>query len=740
MKHRARLPLAVPALAAAAALILASRSGAAPSGRGPNALLAGALAEFDAAAVSTGILYDRAVPLADMARFDGRPGAPPADAAAFRQLLFELRAASLGEPERWPAPEAARAAARDRAREGLIALGSLHARYQRLRPEALREGALELRDGRVVPAGGEPLAEGRLFAFAALRDYTYQGGAARFHLDPAWTALPALELDLDDGAGWRAARPGETVIARYAAPGAKILRARGRADDGSALEASARFDVRALMTPAPDDTLFVTAGQPYQGEAASGRGYVYLAPGHAELLNPVLVIEGFDLDDSMDWEELYALLNQQGLLESLRGEGFDAVVLDFAAATGPLQRNAYLIAELVAQVEAAIPPGSTMALVGASMGGLASRYALAWMETQGPPPAVRTFISFDAPHAGADIPLGIQYWLGFFADLSADAGYLLSLLDTPAARQMLVYHHTSPPAATGTPDSLRTVFEADLAAVGGWPSAARKVGVANGSGHGTGQGFAPRAQLIRWEYTSFLLDITGNIWAVPDGAPATTIFSGEIDPIFVPPTVQQVAVSGTAPYDGAPGGWRATMAQMDSTAAPYGDIVALHRNHSFIPTVSALAVSGAALFENLSLDPGLLARTPFDAIYYPAANEEHVTVTPASAEWFLEEVRGGATGVAAAGGSPGAAAGGRPTVGPNPAGNAAAVRFALARPGQVTLELFDAGGRRVARREETRGAGAGEIALDTSGLAAGAYFYRLRGAGRDAAGKLTIAR
>ena len=40
---------------------------------------------------------------------------------------------------------------------------------------------------------------------------------------------------------------------------------------------------------------------------------------------------------------------------------------------------------------------------------------------------VRTFISFDAPHKGANIPLGIQYWVKFFSGQSADADALLLL-------------------------------------------------------------------------------------------------------------------------------------------------------------------------------------------------------------------------------------------------------------------------------------------------------------------------
>ena len=62
-------------------------------------------------------------------------------------------------------------------------------------------------------------------------------------------------------------------------------------------------------------------------------------------------------------------------------------------------------------------------------------------------------------------------------------------------------------------------------------------------------------------------------------------------------------VNGTLPYDSAPGGWRASMAQLDTTQAPYGDIVALHNAHCFIPTVSALDLPTSDLFFDVAGTP-----------------------------------------------------------------------------------------------------------------------------------------
>ena len=112
------------------------------------------------------------------------------------------------------------------------------------------------------------------------------------------------------------------------------------------------------MVPSPDDTIEVIASIPYLGSAGTGRGYVYLGAGHAAIEKPVVVVEGFDLDDTLDWDELYEMLNQEMLIETLRARGFDTVVLDFTAATDYIQRNAFVLVELIQQVRAISGPST----------------------------------------------------------------------------------------------------------------------------------------------------------------------------------------------------------------------------------------------------------------------------------------------------------------------------------------------------------------------------------------------
>jgi hypothetical protein len=488
-------------------------------------------------------------------------------------------------------------------------------------------------------------------------------------------------------------------------------------------------EAEAQPVPEPHDTLYITASIPFDGQYGSGMAYVYYSEDLDLTVNPVIAVEGFDLDNSWDWDELYNHLNNEDLLETLRSDGFDIFILDFTDATDYIQRNSFVLVELIEQVKAMIYPSSTIAVAGASMGGLCARYALAYMETNGIEHQVRNYISFDAPHGGANIPLGIQYWLDFFSGLSDAAAGMLAMLNRPAARQMLVYHYTDPPGTTGQPDPLRAGLLADFADVGDFPQNLRKVAIANGSGYMLGQGFSPGDQLILYEYADLLTTIRGNVWAVPDGA-EQMIFDGFIR-IIILPTTLTVSVSGTKPYDSAPGGWRSSMADMDSTEAPYGDIIALYDNHCFIPTISALAIDTEDLLYDIDGDPSLLSHTPFDEVYYPSGNQDHASITAENAQWFIDEVGYGITDVPEENvPSP------RSVVlhqnYPNPFNPATRIRYDLPRSASVRLDVFDAAGRLVRNLVDGRiEAGRHETVWDgrnDSGavVSSGVYFYRVK--------------
>ncbi len=668
-----------------------------------------------------GILVDRALPLAHLEQLEGAVTAPAVGLHRWRQALYELRRSSENQAP-WPEPLATLQTAKAAGRYS-IPLGLIHTVYDKLQPDG-------------------SLTTGEILSLATLKEATYDGALVHLVLAEEWlldqgpVTVKSMRLNVDDGGPVRRLVPGHPVDVAYATTGPKTLRLEADLSDGRTLYAATVLDVKRLATPDPTETWSITATESYNGAYGSGQAYVYLSTSHATLTNPVVIVEGFDLDNTMDWPVLYDLLNQENLIEDLRADGFDAVVLDFTEATDPIQANAFVLTSLLDQVRAAVGPQRTMALIGASMGGLVTRYALLWSEQQGIDHQVRTWISFDSPQKGANIPLGLQDWLYFFRYESQDAYYLLSRLNTPAARQMLLYHFSNTDTAPPGPAPEFSDFYGELATMGGWPTVPYKVAIVNGSGSRADQGFAPGDQLIEYRYRSFLVDIDGNVWAVPDGS-SQVIFDGMLNKIWpLPDSYRTVTVQGTLPWDSAPGGFRSSLAEMDTTAVDYGDIVALHDNHCFIPTISALALEVTDPFFDIAGATDLMSLTPFDEVHFPAANQGHITVTPESKPWFMAAVLDGVSGVV-----------NQPVVTqqilqfgapyPNPFNPRTRFSVDLMTAGTVSLKVFDLRGRLVTTLADHQAMMAGSHAWYWDGqgqngqkMAAGTYQVQVTGLGQ----------
>ena len=115
--------------------------------------------------------------------------------------------------------------------------------------------------------------------------------------------------------------------------------------------------------------------------------------------------------------------------------------MDFDEGGTYIERNAYLLKSLIENVNSQKFTDNKLVVVGASMGGLVSRYALGYMEKNGYNHDTRLFISFDSPQLGANVPLGLQSWLKFFKsnnDLIEEK--YNNVVCAKAALQMLVYH------------------------------------------------------------------------------------------------------------------------------------------------------------------------------------------------------------------------------------------------------------------------------------------------------------
>lgn len=121
------------------------------------------------------------------------------------------------------------------------------------------------------------------------------------------------------------------------------------------------------------------------------------------------------------------------------------------------------------------------------MSGLIARWALRTMENQGKTHNVSHYISFDAPHKGANIPPGLvdmyrslpnmgpSWWIaGIISLFSRELRNTLTAIDSPAARQLLLHNL---PGGAPHPEFVR--LQNDMRTLG-YPQQCRNVAVVNG--------------------------------------------------------------------------------------------------------------------------------------------------------------------------------------------------------------------------------------------------------------------
>ena len=423
---------------------------------------------------------------------------------------------------------------------------------------------------------------------------------------------------------------------------------------------------------------------PFQGydesQAHTGIGEyeIYLDNVDGIFDKPIILIDGFDPGDSRGIESMYSLLDYQGGTENLADEardlGYDVVLLNFPVyqrANGDIidggadyiQRNAFILIELINRINDEKVGNEELVIIGPSMGGLISRYALKYMENENIEHETRLWLSFDSPHLGANIAIGFQHLMNYVAygplgDVTLQEAIDL-LFRNPAAKQMLLDHidgHLLPGdpvefdptivLPTGAPN-FRTVFQNELNTLG-FPQQTRNIAISNGSGNSTTTG-TPGMNVIDFEF-------------YPDGPGGNT--RALIDLYFTPSANQterisrirsqfwlftwitlstseafSMSPSHTDGLDSAPGG----QFDIGALAAIAGEIPVIQDfldnlnidKFNFIPTLSSLAITATNNWYE-SVDENDI--TVFQNTYIPNENELHVTLTEENMLFAKEEI------------------------------------------------------------------------------------------------------
>jgi len=390
------------------------------------------------------------------------------------------------------------------------------------------------------------------------------------------------------GQAWQTIQPGSSLPIVFQNAGSSFLEIEAKWEDGhvvnSVSSVSANDDCDATEeAEKPDDCAYwannpkyqascgnlgykIEAAIPYKGVLGKAEVYYYRRTNSAScdfgaepLLNPVILVDGIDFEDKRKGQAIYGKylqiaesINYPNGLDhfgkKLRDDNRDLLILNFPNATPEnviagkanpgidggcdyIERNAMTLVRLIQMTKQSMQdPNQKITIIGPSMGGLIARYALAYMEKHEAETGThncKLFISQDAPHLGANIPIGTQLVI---KSLAIDFGvatandFLKSRLGNPASKELLLNH------CDGTsfgPNSMRAEFLANQLANApdgklGWPvhSGLTKIALHNGSLNGLGNianddpiqsvvpgavSFSMSAGLRRWAGLHFLL-------------------------------------------------------------------------------------------------------------------------------------------------------------------------------------------------------------------------------------------
>jgi len=218
------------------------------------------------------------------------------------------------------------------------------------------------------------------------------------------------------------------------------------------------------------------------------KAYIRYASGRSQLERPLLLVEGIDfvydqvsdesigsnVDDSGDqiirygsngWDVVMQGIDERKFpqgepdvfadipiaFEEARQDGYDVIYLDFEDGTDYIEKNVLLFQDCIRQINELKVGNASNVVIGVSMGGLITRVGLAELEREGYDHCTRVWGTFDSPHQGANIPLSIQSFAWFNANIyhfdndpgtrgletAQSAWYKLN---RPAARQLTYFN------------------------------------------------------------------------------------------------------------------------------------------------------------------------------------------------------------------------------------------------------------------------------------------------------------
>ena len=385
-----------------------------------------------------------------------------------------------------------------------------------------------------------------------------------------------LEIDFNDGTGFRTVEFDEEYEVSYATKGEKNWKYRFTVG-GQINWGGSKIKIIDGLHPIPIDitlpfpsnlcgsvlqTKEFTAKRAFNGEKAKAKVTIDCS-GDGIINNPLIVVEGFDFSNDLanliaeegspkktngvtDYDSFTRTLILSGS-DDLRdliqnnGKQYDIFYVDWVNGADYMERNAYVLQDIIKWVNSIKQGNEPNVILGQSMGGIVTRYALTDMEERGEDYETNLFVSHDSPHQGANVPISYQFlfrdmanqyvnvtnhglgilFLGiydaFSKDFSTAVGFeFKDLLDQPAAKQLLKnWVNKSNDIDNTEHNNFYNTLKTKGINQDGYPALTRNIAISNGSECGiTQQDLNPGDNLFDLNFdlkTSLVADVLGTI-------------------------------------------------------------------------------------------------------------------------------------------------------------------------------------------------------------------------------------
>ena len=508
----------------------------------------------------------------------------------------------------------------------------------------------------------------KVFAIAPLFDKVYSGNVT-FHLNPDHyysnrKAKPkGVEINFSDGQDWKQYDwKDQKIPVNYHCEGDKAIKVRFYIGKDT-LEADSKITIQTVEDVTPSETFSIQVPQTAAPISSNARiisppsnsnikGDVGIFLGCDGVLDkPIIILEGFDAPNTKNIPSLanaYSFLNENGR------NSYDLVILNYGNGGDKIENNVLLFKELLRQINLKKKGNFENVVLGESMGGLIGRIGLRELENENYDHQTGLFVSFDSPHKGANVPIGLQHLsndLLAYAPVALfdllfdvnDLEELKAVRDAPAAKQMTVKWFTE----VNGPHPDYVAMQAKLDALG-HPQKCKKVAVTNGSNTGTRQAptdnFNQGDEIFKVEAIYLLINVGMSVRTQKTSGSTAISSIAIISPILLllPPYVSArwINSDNNSPYDIAAGGWQ-DQHKSFADAINFAASTNGRNQYCFVPAASSLDLrtdyTGYSsydhyfYFNETATDANrhranLIANntTPFDDIFAQETNTEHV--------------------------------------------------------------------------------------------------------------------